>query len=165
MTAVLPHPSKSATSNGRRRDNIPRSTLDRFAIHYDDDTITRADIFHHVHAVLHHPEYRARYAENLKRELPRIPFVPPFLDRINRMDRISPPQTGKRNPSNPRNPANPVSSFHTFANAGRKLAELHVHYERQKEWKLQRIEDKDTPLDWRVEAMKLVRALPPLGLP
>jgi hypothetical protein len=25
--------------------------------------------------VLHHPEYRERYAANLKRELPRIPFV------------------------------------------------------------------------------------------
>jgi predicted helicase len=28
--------------------------------------------------VLHHPEYRARYAANLKRELPRIPFAPGF---------------------------------------------------------------------------------------
>ena len=25
--------------------------------------------------MLHHPEYRERYAANLKRELPRIPFV------------------------------------------------------------------------------------------
>ena len=32
-------------------------------------------IFHYVYAVLHHPEYRERYAANLKRELPRIPFV------------------------------------------------------------------------------------------
>ncbi len=29
-------------------------------------------------AVLHHPEYRTRYAANLKRELPRIPFPPDF---------------------------------------------------------------------------------------
>jgi predicted helicase len=27
-------------------------------------------------ALLHHPEYRTRYAANLKRELPRIPFPP-----------------------------------------------------------------------------------------
>src|SRR5271166_450369 len=35
----------------------------------------RWDIFHYVYAVLHHPEYRERYAANLKRELPRMPFV------------------------------------------------------------------------------------------
>jgi len=35
----------------------------------------RWDIFHNVYAALHHPEYRERYAANLKRELPRIPFV------------------------------------------------------------------------------------------
>jgi len=28
--------------------------------------------------LLHHPEYRDRYAANLKRELPRIPFAPDF---------------------------------------------------------------------------------------
>ncbi|MEO7030347.1 MAG: type ISP restriction/modification enzyme [Acidobacteriaceae bacterium] len=31
-----------------------------------------------TYAVLHHPEYRTRYAANLKRELPRIPFPPNF---------------------------------------------------------------------------------------
>ena len=40
-----------------------------------DPNITKWDIFHYVYAVLHHPEYRERYAANLKRELPRIPFV------------------------------------------------------------------------------------------
>ena len=30
---------------------------------------------HYVYAVLHHPVYRERYAANLRRELPRIPFV------------------------------------------------------------------------------------------
>ena len=38
-------------------------------------SITKWDIFHYVYAVLHHPEYRERYAANLRRELPRIPFV------------------------------------------------------------------------------------------
>jgi predicted helicase len=28
------------------------------------------------HALLYHPEYRTRYAANLKRELPRIPYAP-----------------------------------------------------------------------------------------
>jgi predicted helicase len=32
-------------------------------------------IFHYTYALLHHPHYRDRYAANLKRELPRIPFT------------------------------------------------------------------------------------------
>ena len=32
-------------------------------------------MFHYVYAVLHHPQYRERYAANLRRELPRITFV------------------------------------------------------------------------------------------
>ncbi|MES2884800.1 MAG: type ISP restriction/modification enzyme [Pseudomonadota bacterium] len=36
--------------------------------------ITRERIFAYVYAVLHHPAYRAKYALNLKRELPRIPL-------------------------------------------------------------------------------------------
>jgi len=35
-------------------------------------------IFHYLYALLHHPECRERYAANLKRELPRIPFAPDF---------------------------------------------------------------------------------------
>jgi predicted helicase len=45
--------------------------------------------------------------------------------------------------------------FHAFAAAGRKLADLHVHYETAKEFPLQRIENKEVPLNWRVEVMKL----------
>jgi predicted helicase len=43
-----------------------------------EDTLTQEDIFHYVYALLHHPGYRERYAANLKRELPRIPFAPDF---------------------------------------------------------------------------------------
>jgi predicted helicase len=45
--------------------------------------------------------------------------------------------------------------FHEFAEAGKRLAELHVNYESAKEFKLQRQENKEVKLDWRVEAMKL----------
>ncbi len=55
-----------------------RSAVEQFRKHYADDTITREDIFHYIYALLHHPEYRERYAANLKRELPRIPFAPLF---------------------------------------------------------------------------------------
>ena len=50
----------------------------RFRQHYADDSITKWEIFHYTYALLHHPEYRTRYAANLKRELPRIPMAPSF---------------------------------------------------------------------------------------
>ncbi|MCE7951586.1 MAG: DNA methyltransferase [Xanthomonadales bacterium PRO7] len=40
--------------------------------------IGKEDIFHYVYAVLHDPVYREKYAQNLKREFPRIPFYPNF---------------------------------------------------------------------------------------
>jgi predicted helicase len=45
--------------------------------------------------------------------------------------------------------------FWGFSKAGRKLAELHADYEKQEEYPLEMIEDKDEPLNWRVEKMKL----------
>ncbi len=41
-------------------------------------TITKQAIFHYVYAVLHDPLYREKYAQNLKREFPRIPFYADF---------------------------------------------------------------------------------------
>jgi len=40
--------------------------------------ITKEDIFHYVYGVLHDPVYREKYALNLKREFPRIPFYADF---------------------------------------------------------------------------------------
>jgi predicted helicase len=40
--------------------------------------ITRDDIFHYVYGVLHDPVYREKYALNLKRAFPRVPFYPDF---------------------------------------------------------------------------------------
>ncbi|HEX6799192.1 MAG TPA: type ISP restriction/modification enzyme, partial [Ktedonobacterales bacterium] len=57
-----------------RRENITDWALARFQAAYGP-AVTRRDIFAYVYAMLHHPAYRARYAENLKRELPRIPLV------------------------------------------------------------------------------------------
>jgi predicted helicase len=61
-----------------RRENITNWALAEFRTHYSDKKITKWNIFHATYAVLHHPEYRTRYAANLKRELPRIPFPPDF---------------------------------------------------------------------------------------
>ncbi len=61
-----------------RRENITDWALARFRAHYQDDSISKWDIFHYVYGLLHHPDYRERYQANLKRELPRLPFAPDF---------------------------------------------------------------------------------------
>jgi predicted helicase len=58
--------------------HLKDSAVEQFRKHYADDSITKEDIFHYLYALLHHPGYRERYAANLKRELPRIPFAPDF---------------------------------------------------------------------------------------
>ncbi len=47
--------------------------------------------------------------------------------------------------------------FHAFAEAGARLATIHVNYEEQPEFQLRQIETPDTPLDWRVKKMRLSR--------
>lgn len=64
-----------AEDGTHRRENITDWALEQFRAHYRDSSITKWDIFHYIYAVLHHPEYRERYAANLRRELPRIPFA------------------------------------------------------------------------------------------
>ena len=61
-----------------RQENITDWALKQFQIHYQDESITKWDIFHAIYAILHHPEYRIRYAADLRREMPRIPFPPHF---------------------------------------------------------------------------------------
>jgi len=52
--------------------------LVQFRTRYSDDSITTEHLFHYLYAVLNHPAYCERYAANLRRELPRIPFAPGF---------------------------------------------------------------------------------------
>ena len=52
-------------------------------MHYEKSStakrsITKDAIFQYVYSVLHHPLYREKYALNLKREFPRIPFYADF---------------------------------------------------------------------------------------
>ena len=44
-----------------------------FLIYY-----TKEDIFYYIYGILHSPEYRERFAANLKKELPRIPLAEDF---------------------------------------------------------------------------------------
>lgn len=62
----------------RRVDNITDATLASYREHYGDAGITKEDIFFYVYALLHHPEYRERYEDDLKKMLPHIPRVAGF---------------------------------------------------------------------------------------
>ena len=67
-------------------DNITDWALRQFTTHYAAEIgkgkaarkITKQAIFHYCYAVLHDPLYREKYAQNLKREFPRIPFYADF---------------------------------------------------------------------------------------
>ena len=61
-----------------RIDNISDTALSAFRTHYDDRTITKDAIFDYVYGVLHAPGYRERFANDLSKELPRIPFAADF---------------------------------------------------------------------------------------
>ena len=63
---------------GNRQENITDWALARFRSHYRNEAISKWDIFYYVYGLLHHPGYRSRYAIDLKRQLPRIPFAPRF---------------------------------------------------------------------------------------
>ena len=60
------------------RDGITDTALKEIRIHYGDDTITKEAIFYYTYGVLHSPAYREQFANELKKELPRIPYAPDF---------------------------------------------------------------------------------------
>ena len=61
-----------------RRENITDWALTHFQTHYQDNTITKWDIFHYNYGLLYHSDYREKYEANLKRDLPHIPFAENF---------------------------------------------------------------------------------------
>ena len=62
----------------RRVDNVTDATLASYREHYGDAGITKEDVFFYVYALLHHPEYRERYEDDLKKMLPHIPRAAGF---------------------------------------------------------------------------------------
>jgi predicted helicase len=107
--------------DGQRHDNITDWALKQFTSHYKAGPgkrlaePTKDGIFHYVYAVLHDPAYRETYAQNLKREFPRVP-----LHGTLRAD------------------------FWQWADQGRALMDLHISYETVEPWPLQRIDVPDT---------------------
>ena len=66
------------TDTGERVSNITEWGLRQFREHYDDESITAEDIFAYTYAALHDPAYREKYAVDLRREFPRLPFHDDF---------------------------------------------------------------------------------------
>ena len=91
--------ASGATPQLKRRDAITDAGLKHFHDAYQDTTISKEDLFYYIYGLLHSEEYRTRFADNLMKELPRIPAVKKLDD------------------------------FKTFSKAGRALADLHLNYE------------------------------------
>ena len=72
------HPQKSATGQNSSytvKDGISAAGLSHFQNAYPAETITKADVFYYIYGLLHSEDYKSRYADNLTKELPRIPCV------------------------------------------------------------------------------------------
>jgi len=122
-----------------RRENITDWALDQFRDHYNDPAITKWDIFYYVYGLLHHPGYRQRYALDLKRSLPRIPFAPArACENVGATYQVA------------RDSA--TSPFHAFSRAGAQLADLHLNYESVERYELD-WQSTRKPVSYRVEKM------------
>ena len=67
-----------AVGNLIRHQAITDWALEKFRNAYADHKIGREDIFYYVYGLLHSPEYRKRFENDLRKELPRIPFAADF---------------------------------------------------------------------------------------
>jgi predicted helicase len=73
-------------TNSSRSDNVTDWALDQFRKQYQPGRgkkvrpITKEALFQYVYGVLYDPAYREKYALNLKREFPRIPFYADFWE-------------------------------------------------------------------------------------
>lgn len=82
-----------------RRDAITDEGLAHFQAAYPGQEISKEDLFYYIYGLLHSPDYRERFENNLAKQLPRIPAVKTFLD------------------------------FAAFRDAGRALGDLHINFE------------------------------------
>ena len=52
--------------------------LNEFKKAYKDESISKEDIFYYIYGLFHSNEYKNKYADNLSKQLPRIPFCKDF---------------------------------------------------------------------------------------
>ncbi|GGO94055.1 helicase [Nocardioides phosphati] len=62
----------------RQIDNVTDEALANFVAAYPAEAITKDDIYFYVYGLLHSPTYRVTFASDLRKMLPRIPFVRNF---------------------------------------------------------------------------------------
>ncbi len=62
----------------RRVDNLTDWGLQQFRSYYPALTITKDNIWNYLYGLLHAPDYREKYRNDLSKDLPRIPFAPDF---------------------------------------------------------------------------------------
>jgi predicted helicase len=113
----------------RRRSAITNAILADFRAAYEV-RVTKEDIFYYVYGVLHSPEYRTRFASDLKKMLPRLPFTRETTD------------------------------FWRFSQAGRELAQWHLNYETVEPWPVQEFASEllsDPAKDFLVQKMTFGR--------
>lgn len=111
-------------ANRARRSALTDVGLAHFHSAYPSDQISKEDVFYYVYGLMHSPNYRERYADNLSKELPRIPCVKTAAD------------------------------FWAFSQAGRKLADLHLNYETVAPYPVTTGGKTLAAADYRVEKMK-----------
>lgn len=117
----------ASPSGLNKNDAITDEGLKHFKDAYPSQPISKEDLFYYVYGLLHSPEYRERYADTLRKELPRIPRVKTY------------------------------EAFKAFSDAGRRLGEMHVNFDSQPVYKAVEIETGGKALiaaDYRVEKMK-----------
>jgi predicted helicase len=68
----------ATTEQYTKKENISDRILKDFQKKYQDKNITKTDIFYYIYGVLHSPEYKQRFAADLKKMLPRIPYTRDF---------------------------------------------------------------------------------------
>jgi len=105
-----------------RHDGVTDYILHEAREKYRTNAITKEDIFYYVYGFLHSEEYRKQFAADLKKMLPRLPLVENALD------------------------------FKAFSEAGRRLADLHLNYEKRPKPEQVIVERKAD--DYIVEKMK-----------
>lgn len=110
----------------QRRYAITDEGLAHFQEAYPGEKIGKEDIFYYVYGLLHSPDYRERFKDNLGKELPRIPCVASAED------------------------------FWAFSLAGERLAELHLHYDGVERYaaEIEGLEDGMPAEAFRVEKMR-----------
>ena len=109
-----------------RRDNITDDALGSYRSRYGE-WVTKDKIFAYVYGILHSPDYRAQYANDLARLLPRIPEV------------------------------STAEAFRGFSESGQQLLDLHIGYEAANPYKLEEQVAENAPSEperYRVQKMR-----------